>query len=221
MRSTGAEFAALPEEADYDDSDMNVAFPGRVGKSGVAGIRWDVSNICLKPAPAQIRAVDEAIKQEQVDAILIESMFIGALGLLARPRAERPAIVNLGTNSLGVESIDTAPYGLGILPKPGMLGRIRNAALGVLTKKIIFGGVQRQAEKIMVDATGKKLDGFFMEDESRADAIVQFTVPSFEYDRSDLPDTVHFLGPMSRVTKSDGSCPSSAPSLTVLAQWCT
>ncbi|MGM7665680.1 glycosyltransferase [Microbacterium sp. A93] len=207
VRSTGAEFVALPDEADFDDSDMNAAFPGKAGKSGVAGIRWDVSNIFLKPAPAQIRAVDEAIKQEQVDVILIENMFIGAVGLLARPREERPAIVNLGIIPLGVESVDTAPFGLGILPKPGVLGRIRNAALGMLTEKLIFGGVQRQAEKIILDATGKKLDGFFMAGASRADAIVQFTVPGFEYDRSDLPDTVHFVGPMSRVTKSDGELP--------------
>lgn len=213
VRATGATFVALPDAADYDDSDLNAAFPGRVGKSGVAGIRWDVSNIFLNPATAQIRAVDAAIAHEPVDAILVESMFIGAVGLLARPRTERPAIVNLGIIPLGVESVDTAPFGLGILPKAGKLGRIRNATLGLITKKLIFGGVQRQAEKIILDATGKKLDGFFMTGASRADAIVQFTVPGFEYDRSDLPDTVHFVGPMSRVTKHDGELPEWWPEL--------
>lgn len=207
VRKTGAEFVALPEEADYDDSDLTVAFPSRGGKSGVAGIRWDVSNIFLKPAPAQIRAVDEAVAREPVDAILVENMFIGAVGLLARPRDERPAIVNLGIIPLGVESIDTAPFGLGILPRPGVLGRLRNRALSILTKNVIFGGVQRQAEQTILEATGKKLEGFFMAGASRADAIVQFTVPAFEYQRSDLPETVHFVGPMSRVTKSAGQLP--------------
>lgn len=207
VEGTGAEFLALPAEADYDDTDMNVAFPGRVGKTGVSGIRWDVSNIFLKPAPAQMLAVDDAVAAEPVDAILVESMFIGAVGLLARPRAERPAIVNLGIIPLGVESKDTAPFGLGILPKPGILGRVRNAMLDVLTKKLIFGGVQRQAGRIMLQATGQPLEGFFMSGASKADAIVQFTVPGFEYERSDLPDTVHFVGPMSRATKSDGALP--------------
>lgn len=207
VRATGAEFLALPAGADYDDTDMNVAFPGRMGKTGVAGIRWDVSNIFLAPAPAQIRAVDDAVAQEPVDAILVENMFIGAAGLLSRPRAHRPAIVNLGIIPLGVESRDTAPFGLGILPKPGVLGRVRNAVLAVLTKKVIFGGVQKQAEQMMREATGQKLDGFFMSGASKADAIVQFTVPGFEYERSDLPDTVHFVGPMSRVTKSEGVLP--------------
>lgn len=207
VRETGAEFVALPEEADYDDRDMNVAFPGRVGKTGVEGIRWDVSNIFLAPAPAQIRAVDAAVAAEHVDVILIENMFIGAVGLLARTRADRPAVVTLGIIPLGVKSVDTAPFGLGVLPKPGLLGRIRNAALEVFTEKVVFGGVQREAERILLEATGKKLDGFFMSGASRADAIVQFTVPGFEYPRRDLPDTVHFVGPMSRVTKSESELP--------------
>ena len=207
VRRTGAEFLTLPAAADYDDTDMNVAFPGRVGKTGVAAIRWDVSNIFLAPAPAQIRAVDDAVAQEPVDAVLVESMFIGAVGLLLRHRRDRPAIVNLGIIPLAVESKDTAPFGLGILPKPGVLGRVRNAMLAALTKKIIFGGVQKQAEHMMREATGQKLDGFFMSGASKADAIVQFTVPGFEYDRSDLPDTVHFVGPMSRATKSEGALP--------------
>ena len=207
VRGTGAEFLALPAGADYDDTDMNVAFPGRVGKTGVAAIRWDVSNIFLAPAPMQIRAVDDAVAQEPVDAILVESMFIGAVGLLSRPRAERPAVVNLGIIPLGVGSRDTAPFGLGILPMPGVVGRVRNAVLDVLTKKVIFGGAQRQAEQIMREATGQKLDGFFMSGASKADAIVQFTVPGFEYERSDLPSTVHFVGPISRATKSEGALP--------------
>jgi MGT family glycosyltransferase len=207
VRGTGAEFLALPAAADYDDTDMNVAFPGRVGKTGVAAIRWDVSNIFLAPAPMQIRAVDDAVAQEPVEAILVESMFIGAVGLLSRPRAERPAVVNLGIIPLGVESRDTAPFGLGIPPMPGVLGRVRNSMLAVLTKKVIFGGVQKQAEQMMREATGQKLDGFFMSGASKADAIVQFTVPGFEYERSDLPETVHFVGPLSRATKSDGVLP--------------
>ena len=208
VSATGAEFLPLPTEADYDDRDMNAAFPGRVGKSGVAGIRWDVSNIFLKPAPAQIRAVDEAIATAPVDAILVENMFIGAIGLLTRPRAERPAVVSLGIIPLGIDSVDTAPFGLGVLPKPGAIGRIRNAMLRTFTQKMVFGGVQRQAEKIMLDATGQKLNGFFMSGASKADAIVQFTVSGFEYERSDLPATVHFVGPVSRVTPSQGALPS-------------
>lgn len=209
VRATGAEYLPLPAEADYDDTDMDAAFPGRAGKSGVPGIRWDLSNIFLKPAPAQIGAVDEAVAAEPTDAILLESMFIGSMGLLARPRAERPAIVNLGIIPLGLGSVDTAPFGLGILPKPGRAGRIRNAMLRVITEKFIFGGLQKEASAMMLATTGRPLGVFFMSGASQADAIVQFTVAGFEYPRRDLPETVHFVGPVSRTT------PSAAP----LPEW--
>ncbi len=205
--ATGATHLPLPAEADYDDSDMDAAFPGRVGKSGVPGIRWDISNIFLKPAPAQIRAVDEAVAAEQTDAILVESMFIGSMGLLARPRAERPAIINLGIVPLGLGSVDTAPFGLGILPKPGVTGRVRNALLRVVTEKFIFGGLQKEASAIVQECTGRPLDVFFMSGASRADAIVQFTVADFEYSRRELPETVHFVGPVSRTTPSTAPLP--------------
>lgn len=207
VRQTGAEFIALPAEADYDDRDMNASFPGRIGRTGIDGIRWDVANIFLKPAAAQIAAVDDVVATEHIDAILLENMFIGAAGLLRRPRYARPAVITLGIVPLGVHSVDTAPMGLGLLPMPGPLGRARNAALQFVTERFIFGGVQRQAESIIRDATGEDLDGFFMNGASHADAIVQFTVPGFEYERSDLPDTVHFVGPMSKASTSDISLP--------------
>ncbi|SDR92468.1 glycosyltransferase [Microterricola viridarii] len=209
VTATGAEHLQLPAEADYDDTNMDAAFPGRVGKSGVPGIRWDISNIFLKPAPAQIRAVDEAVLAEPTDAILVESMFIGSMGLLARPRAERPAIVSLGIIPLGLGSVDTAPFGLGILPKPGLAGRLRNAALRVVTEKFIFGGLQKEAAAMILATTGRPLDVFFMSGASQADAIVQFTVADFEYPRRELPETVHFVGPVSRTT----------PSVTPLPAW--
>ena len=53
VEATGATYLPLPAEADYDDSDIDAAFPGRVGRTGAAGIRYDVSTIFLRPAGAQ------------------------------------------------------------------------------------------------------------------------------------------------------------------------
>ena len=43
-----------------------------------------------------------------------------------------------------------------------------------------------------VDMPGAVLDW-----SRRADAIAQFTVAEFEYPRTDAPDTLHFVGPIS------------------------
>ncbi|QJU52288.1 glycosyltransferase [Herbiconiux sp. KACC 21604] len=209
VESTGALFLPLPAEADYDDSDMNASFPERAGLSGPAGIRFDLATIFLRPAPAQLAAIDAALAAEPVDAILLESLFLGSLPLLDRPLGQRPPVVNLGIVPLALDSVDTAPFGLGIAPRPGFAGRVRNRLLSFVAQKIVFAPVQKAAEQMMRATTGHELETFFMSTPAQADAIVQFTVPSFEYPRSDLPDTVHFVGPLAR----------TAPSTTPLPEW--
>ncbi|AYF98150.1 glycosyltransferase [Protaetiibacter intestinalis] len=200
VEAAGAGWVPLPAEADYDDRDITAAFPGREGLSGPAGIRYDLREIFLRPGPAQLAAVDAAIAEERPDAVLVESMFMGALLLLCRP-GERPPVVNLGIVPLGLASRDTAPFGLGIPPKPGLAGRIRNRMLRFVAERIVFGSVQRYAREL-VERAGGTLTRDFMGSAALADAIVQFTVPSFEYPRSDLPASVHFVGPVSRTTPS-------------------
>lgn len=198
VTATGATHLALPAEADYDDSDMDAAFPGRVGKTGVAGIRWDIRNIFLAPAAAQYRALTDAIAAHSSEVVLAEGLFVGCAALLTKPRSQRPAVVSLGIFPLGLQSVDTAPYGLGVLPQPGAAGRIRNATLRFLAEKIIFRSLQAEMQKTIRSLTGQPLTSFFLSGGGAADAIVQFTVPGFEYPRSDLPESVHFVGPVSR-----------------------
>lgn len=207
IEATGAEFLPLPTDADYDDTDMDAAFPERVGLKGPAGIRYDISTIFLRPALSQLVAVEAALDAETTDAVLVEPMFMGTLGLVCKPRSERPAVISLGIIPLGLQSPDTAPYGLGVTPMRGSLGRARNSLLRLLAQKVIFGGVQREAEQVFLEATGEPLEAFFMNTQERADAIVQFSVPGFEYPRENLPSNVHFVGPVSRTVPSAGELP--------------
>jgi len=206
VEATGAEWLGLPDDADYDDTDMNASFPGRVGRKGPDGIRWDMREIFLKPAPAQLAAVDAAIAAEPVDAVIVETMFVGSLLFLVR-EGPRPPLITLGIVPLGVRSRDTAPFGLGVLPMPGALGRLRNKVLGFVAGNIIFGPVQKDAVAIAKQTTGADLTVPFLETSALADALVQFTVPTFEYPRSDLPQHVRFVGPVSRTTASSTPLP--------------
>jgi UDP:flavonoid glycosyltransferase YjiC (YdhE family) len=139
--------------------------------------------------------------------VLFEGLFLGMLGLLSRPAFARPRTVNLGIFPLGLDSPDTAPFGLGILPRGGIVGRLRNAVLGVVAKRLIFGGVQRAAEHMVVESTGERLEAFFLNSAQLADAVAQFTVPGFEYPRRNLPESVRFVGPVSRTAASDAALP--------------
>lgn len=209
VEGAGATYLALPESADYDDRSMDAAFPGRIGLTGPAGIRYDMIEIFLKPMQAQLAAVRRALG-ESTDLVLSEPLFTGMLGLLVEPAHSRPPIVSLGILPLGSKSKDTAPFGLGVLPMKGPFGRLRNAVLTLMAEKAVFAPVQKFAEEQVLAATGRPLDGFFLDWPRRADALVQFTVPEFEYPRSDLPASVRFVGPVS-VSGGTGTAKRSLP----------
>lgn len=199
---TGAAFVPLPPEADFDDTSLDTAFPGRVGLKGPKGIRFDIQEIFMRPGKAQYEAILAAAAERRIDAVLTESLFMGAALLLAGPAGNRPAVINCGIVPLSLASRDTAPYGLGIAPMRGLLGRMRNLAMQALTEKVVFGPVQRYANSISRQATGSPFPTFFMDWPRAADHIAQFTVADFEYPRSDLPRTVHFVGPVSQGGKT-------------------
>ncbi|MGB4778219.1 glycosyltransferase, partial [Microbacterium sp.] len=197
VEAAGARFVPLPAEADYDDRDMDAAFPGRVGRTGVAGAKWDLQHIFLEPAPAQLRAIDEQLRLQQADAVLTEALFFGGMLLLCRPSGARPPVLSLGIVPLGLRSRDTAPFALGIPPLPGPLGRLRNGMLTWTTDRLVFADLQRAAERIVRETTGGELLTPAMNYPALADAVVQFSVAEFEYPRSDLTTPVHFVGPVS------------------------
>ena len=89
----------------------------------------------------------------------------------------------------------------------GPVGRVRNRLLGLMVEKVVFGSIQKEATRVIHDLTGEESRGFFMNSPALADAIVQFSVASFEYPRRDLPATVHFVGPVTRTTPSTGELP--------------
>jgi len=208
VASTGARFVPLPDAADVDLDDADGAFPERVGLTGTAALRFDMSNLFVRPGVAQLAAVRAVLAERRIDTVLAEPLFLGAALLQQLPRGERPPVIALGIFPLGVRSRDAAPFGLGITPMAGPLGRLRNVVLRAVAERMIFRRVQEEADELAARETGRSLGGFVLDWAGRADAYVQFTVPEFEYPRSDLPSTVHFAGAL-----------PGAPSAHPLPEW--
>jgi UDP:flavonoid glycosyltransferase YjiC (YdhE family) len=131
-----------------------------------------------------------------VDALLVDPAFAGAAFVLGHPRRARPAVVMCGVLPLALASRDTAPFGMGIPPMAGGLGRLRNALLGAVAGRILRGAGEL-ADTLYRDLHGTAMPGPILDWMRRADAIAQFTVPEFEYPRSDAPANLHFVGPVS------------------------
>lgn len=207
VTAAGARFVALPAEADINLDDADTAFPERVGLTGPAALRFDMSNLFVRPGAVQLAAVRAEIAASHIDAVLTEPLFVGGALLQRLPQSERPPVVVLGIFPLGARSQDAAPFGLGVTPMAGPMGRLRNALLRTIAERAIFGGIQREADAMARREVGRELGGFVLDWAGRADAYVQFTVPEFEYPRSDLPSTVHFAGPLPS-PKSERALPS-------------
>ena len=92
VASTGARFVALPAAADIDLDDADGAFPERVGLTGAAALRFDMSNLFVKPGVAQLAAVRAVLAEQRIDTLLAEPLFLGAALLQQLPRHDRPPV---------------------------------------------------------------------------------------------------------------------------------
>lgn len=191
VRATGASHIPLPPDADYDET-LFETLPERAKLKGARAVAFDVEHIFVRPAKSQYAAVMGAHASQPADALLIEPAFTGGAMLIGHPRPARPAIVVCGVVPLPIPSADTAPYGMG-LPPTKWANRSRNTALAALHRRILrqannLGGeIYRHLHK--AELPYSLLDWY-----AHVDAFVQFTVPAFEYPRSDAPKTLHFAG---------------------------
>lgn len=209
VRAADVEFLPLPPDADIDLDRPDDAFPERRGLRGPAAIRFDMIHLFLRPAAQQYAALTSALAEVPTDVVLTEPLFVAAALLNELPRDARPAIVALGIFPLGTKSRDTAPFGLGIPPLPGVVGRARNSILTVVAEKGVFRPVVKEADAVARATIGLPLSRFFLDWAAGADALVQFSAQEFEYPRSDLPASVHFVGPL----------PPSVPHVDVPEWW--
>ena len=99
--------------------------------------------------------------------------------------------------------------GLGITPlRRALPNRLRNAVLSAVATRVVLRPVHRAADRMLADMGAPGLRGrFFMDILRSADLIAQFTVPAFEFPRSDAPESLRYYGPMTRVERSGLEAP--------------
>jgi MGT family glycosyltransferase len=200
VAATGASFVPFADE--YDAHDLMVANPEResTSKRGVRGVKDDLRRIFIGPIPGQCRDLRAILAEQPADAIVFDTMFLGALPLALGPRDERPVLVCVGVMPYPARSRDTAPFGVALQPGSGPLGRVRNLALNWITEHGALADIQRFARHRLAEAGVERrgrFPGYLIDAPSTlVDAYLQATVAGFEYPRSDLAPTVRFVGPI-------------------------
>jgi UDP:flavonoid glycosyltransferase YjiC (YdhE family) len=195
VTATGAKHVALPPDADFDDrQDFNQTFPERAALRGPRAAAHDIEHIFAGPGQPQHDAVMALHAADPVDVLLTDPAFMGGALLVGHPVGVRPPIIMCGVFPLMISSRDTAPFSTGLQPLRGPLGRLRNVALGELVDRTVFARSRSIVEDMFRNLHGRPLGIPLFDWPRHAEASVQFTVPEFEYPRSDAPANLRFAG---------------------------
>ncbi|MGY4719601.1 glycosyltransferase [Naumannella huperziae] len=204
VTEAGATYVPLPGDADFDDRTLAEEGPRL---SGLKEIREDVIRACIDPARSQYDALRAELATRPADVVMADPTFFGAALLAAHPAHERPLVIGGGILPLMLSSRYAPPFGLGISPSSGRWNVARNVALNTLVQKVGLRRVQRAYGDVYAAVHGRRPAGFAFDWYATTDAVVQFTIPSFEYSRPDAGVDIHFAGPANRVSQAPSELP--------------
>jgi MGT family glycosyltransferase len=194
---TGAGF--VPFGAAYDAHDLMLANPEREAsaKRGVRGVKDDLRRIFVGPLPGQFTGLQAILTDFPADAVVVDTMFLGALPLALGPRANRPVLACVGVMPYAGTSRDAAPFGAAMQPGARPWHRARHAVMNWATEHVVLRDIQRLAQRCLAETGAPAFTGYLMDlQPALVDAYFQACVAGFEYPRSDLPTAVRFVGPI-------------------------
>jgi MGT family glycosyltransferase len=208
-------FHAFPAEADLDLANRDELFPEWVKmKPGPERRRWILEHAYVDLIPAQHDGLQAALEAFPADVIIADNMMFGILPLLLGPRASRPPVVVCSATSPAWRRDDGAPVRAGLPPATSEADRRRYAALFEADQAAVMGPLGRRLAQCLaaMDLAPPATD-LFDALVTLPDAYLQITVPSFEFPRRDLPQSVHFVGILPNAAPRDVALPAWAGEL--------
>ena len=154
------------------------------------GALRDNLHVFLKRARHDGPDLRRAIEGERPEALLVD---VNAWGAMAVAESSGMPWATWSPYFLPIPSRDAPPFGLGLPPSRGALGRLRDRLLSPL----LFGIYNRQAPEL--DAVRAQLGAppvrRIERAMLRAPLLLYMTAEPFEYPRSDWPPSVRMVGP--------------------------
>jgi MGT family glycosyltransferase len=190
--TVGAESHTLPAIADFDDSPFDSSDRGRT--SSIKALNFAVIRLFLAPMPHQAAELRTAMAHTRFDAIIVDYGFFGIMPFLLDDPAARPPVLYYTPTPLMLSSRDTAPNGMGLPPRAGVVGRLRNRVLNAYAHGLRLREADRATDELLESLGVSKLPVFMLDVGVLADRLIVPTVPNFEYPRSDLAPNVRFVG---------------------------
>jgi UDP:flavonoid glycosyltransferase YjiC (YdhE family) len=147
-------------------------------------------NAFVERAQHEVADLEQAAKAEEPDLLLVD---VNSWGAQAYAEASGLAWAVFAPYPLPIPSKDAPPFGLGLKPMSGPLGRLRD---GALLRLSLLSWNQALPELNRVRATaGAPPLSSVVDVFGRAPLTLAYTAEPFEYPRSDWPLSVRLVGP--------------------------
>lgn len=194
VEATGARFFPIRRWMDYSDLNNipSELMDQRSASEGIQRLKFDLRTFFIDPAVGQMQDLSDILYKFPVDILIADSMFLGMSWLAEQkqlPWAE------FDSSAITLSSPDTAPIGLGLQPSNTLLRTLRNRGLNWFFQRTVLRELREYTNEVrsQVGLPPSSVDFF--------DRISPFlhlaaTIPEFEYPRRNLPQQVHFIGPL-------------------------
>jgi MGT family glycosyltransferase len=206
VEATGAVFFPHVHAPDRDVSEMDAEFPERAKLTGVAKFKFDVREVFIAAVPGQVADLEAMLDEVRPDVIVAEPGMAAAARVIEQRHGIPWATCNI--SAFAMRSVDSAPFGLGLMPSASLLGRLRNRALNALIYRTLYRSLDAAYHAMRETLGTEAAEGGLFDETLSPYLYLQPTVPSFEYPRGDLAPQVHFVGPLLPPVPADFRLPA-------------
>ncbi len=201
--AAGAQYVPMTRAYDYDDANLTLAFPERAKLASLNQIKFDFKHVFIEQIVGETEDLRDLFKTWKPDVVLSDPAFTGAMVLYQKGEIPLWAVFNISV--LGLPSKDVPPFGLGMMPDYSLIGKLKNQMLSFIATNVIFRDVNAFLYEHLakVGLPPQPFAPMFS-----PMLYLQPTVAAFEYPRTDLPDSVHFIGPLLPELKGNFQTPA-------------
>jgi MGT family glycosyltransferase len=195
VEAAGAQFFALPPDADLDPKDPFARVPElKVMSPGFEWMRVAMERLFVDNIAQQHEGLQKLLASFGPDLILGDDMFFGALPMLLGAGSSRPPVVLCGTSILHWPRQDGAPAFMGLPPATTPEKQAEYAGIARDYHEAVDHPVGVHLNRVLKELGASSTSmTLFASSVGLPDAYMQLSVPSFEFPR-DIPRSVRFVG---------------------------
>ncbi len=191
IAAVGAEPMPYVSAEDFGGLDLTEHWSQYKDLPPIQVIKRAFADVFVGHAPERVADLRQIIAGTPVDAMVCDALMVG-VGLTSE--LEGVPWATFGDGPLPFEEPDTPPFGPGLRPMRGPIGRARNAVIRAAARRFIFRDAQRvyqttRAALGLPPATRPVLEAM-----ASPYLHLQGCTPGFEYPRHALPQQVHWVG---------------------------